>query len=300
MGCEPARSAGNQPARSLPSCPTQASGFFKIVLKLKEATDVVGLPLADDEFLLIGQRQHPAMTGDGGHLADVIGVHDGIAMHPLKAGGGQGGFDGSKSLGGEETALGGNNPDQSSLGLESENFIEIEEEVVASDAAYQFAGAFGGGDFRQRAGDFAGLAEQIPRAIDSLQQAIGADGFQKVIDGSSFEGFDGVLMKRSHDDNDRKVCPAEAANDFEAVKLGHLEIEKDEIGLEVDDLPQGFHAVVRFADEANAGHQSQFFAKYPAGDGFVVDDQRLDRSIHPYSYTRYLGRGRENSGGRGW
>ena len=85
------------------------------------------LPFADDKFLLITQSQHPAMAGNRSHLPDVIGVHDGVAMHALKARSIQTGFGGAKCLRRQETPLGGHDPDQFALGLQSQDFIQIEQ-----------------------------------------------------------------------------------------------------------------------------------------------------------------------------
>ena len=52
---------------------------------LQQTPDVVRLAFADHKFLLIREGQHPAMTGDCGHLADMIRVNYGIAVHALKA-----------------------------------------------------------------------------------------------------------------------------------------------------------------------------------------------------------------------
>jgi hypothetical protein len=52
---------------------------------LQQTPDVVRLAFADHKFLLIREGQHPTMTGDCGHLANMIGVHNGVAVHALKA-----------------------------------------------------------------------------------------------------------------------------------------------------------------------------------------------------------------------
>ena len=189
------------------------------------------------------------MAGDCGEPADVIGVHDRVAVNALEARDGEAGFDGLQGLGGEEAAIGGDDPDHFAFGLQGEHVLIIEEKVIASDAAYHFVRTVGGGgNSGQRTSDLARLAEKIAGAIDGLAQTIGADRFQKIVDGSGVEGFDGVLAEGGHHDNDRKVGSLEPADDFEAAELGHLKIEEDEIRFEVDDLAQGVFPVVGFAD----------------------------------------------------
>ena len=94
-----------------------------------------------------------------------------------------------------------------------------------------------------------------------------------------------MLAEGGHHDNRRKVGAAEPADDIEAVELRHLKVEKHKIRFEIGNFAQGVFPVVRFADEMDAGHERQFFAQNLTGDGFVVDDQRLNRSIHPYLYN---------------
>jgi hypothetical protein len=44
----------------------------------------MSLPLADDQLLLVAQREQPALAAQRAHLPNVIHVHDGISMNPLK------------------------------------------------------------------------------------------------------------------------------------------------------------------------------------------------------------------------
>ena len=214
------------------------------------------------------------MAGDGGHLADVIGVHDGIAVDALE-GRGQDRFDRSQTLRSQKTALGGDDPDQLPFRLDGEDFIEIEQEVIAADSSHHFAGG--------RRGNLR------PRAFDGHLQALPADGFKKVIDGSRFKRLDGVLMEGGHNDDHGEACAAEPADDLETVELRHLEVEKHEVRTQIENHAQSFRPVARFADQVYGGQEGQFFAQDLAGDGLVVDNQRFHGPIHP---IRILGFGR--------
>ncbi len=97
-------------------------------------------------------------------------------------------------------------------------------------------------------------------------------GFQKIIHGAGLEGFHGVLIERSYDDDHGQAAAFEIADHFEAAHEGHLEVEEDEIRLEVGDLLQGLVAIFGFADYLDFGELFQFFAEDSAGDGFVVHD----------------------------
>jgi len=165
-------------------------------LKLKHAPDIVCLAFADDKFLFIAERQYPAMAGDSGHFPDVIGVDDRAAVYTLKTRDRQGSLDGPKCLGSQEPALGGDDPDHHALRLQGEDLVEVEQEVVASNAPHHLAGSCGcRGYFSQLAGNLARLAKQGLGAVDRLFQSLSTDGFQQIVDGSGFKGFDGVLLR---------------------------------------------------------------------------------------------------------
>ena len=54
----------------------------------------------------------------------------------------------------------------------------------------------------------------------------------------------------------------------------------------VEALIQHFRAIPGLTDKVDAGHEGQFFAQDLAGDGLVLDNERSDHAIHPYSDTR--------------
>ena len=78
-------------------------------------------------------------------------------------------------------------------------------------------------------------------------EAIGAEGLQQIVDGVNFEGFDRVAVVGG-DENDGGVL-ADQFEDFEAVELGHLNIEEHQIGFLLGDGLNGFEAVGAFGDE---------------------------------------------------
>lgn len=105
-------------------------------LPFQQAPDVVSLALADYELLFVAKSQHPAMAGKGGDLADVIDIHDGVAMHTLEREGLKAGLQCAQSLAGHEAAFGRNDPNQLALGLQRQHFIGIQQIVLAAGAAH--------------------------------------------------------------------------------------------------------------------------------------------------------------------
>ena len=88
------------------------------------------------------------------------------------------------------------------------------------------------------------------------------------------EGFDRVAIVGS-DENHGGVV-ADQFEDFEAVQLGHLNIEEHQIGLLLGDGFNGFEAVGAFGDEFDfwmAGHE---LSQDLAGELLVVNDDGAD------------------------
>ena len=85
-----------------------------------------------------------------------------------------------------------------------------------------------------------------------------------------FEGADGVIVVGG--DEDDGGAGADQLEDFEAVELGHLDIEKDEIGLQFGDGFDGFEAVGAFGGDFDFGMRGEKFAQDLAGELLVVDN----------------------------
>ena len=83
-------------------------------------------------------------------------------------------------------------------------------------------------------------------AIESGIKAFAADRFQEIVDGVDFEGAHGVLVV-SGDEDDGSFGADEFEN-VEAGKLGHLHIEKNQVGFVLGDGFDGFEAVGALGD----------------------------------------------------
>src|SRR5712691_8352191 len=140
----------------------------------KEATNVVCLAFAYLQLQLVAEGKSPAVAGEHVHLLDVIDIHNCIPVHALKRRRLQAGFDRTKSLGCEKTALCRDDPDKIAFRLKGDHFIGLQQEEIPSNAANQLPGEWGAwrfgnrGNLRQALSDLRGLAEQRLGPIQRL------------------------------------------------------------------------------------------------------------------------------------
>lgn len=71
---------------------------------------------------------------------------------------------------------------------------------------------------------------------------------------------------------DRPDCP----DDLEAVHLRYLDVEKDQVGLEIEDGGDSVRAVVGFTDAIESQVVFQKMENAAAGRRFIIDDQDAD------------------------
>lgn len=124
------------------------------------------------------------------------------------------------------------------------------------------------------------LANEILGALYRSPEPGFADWLQQIIDGAGFERFDGVLVKRGYDYDDRQTRATEVANHFEAFHPRHLQIEEYQVRPQLDDLLQDLGAIFGLAYYGHIGKQFQLFPQDPPRDLFIVGDDGLDRTIH--------------------
>jgi hypothetical protein len=90
----------------------------------------------------------------------------------------------------------------------------------------------------------------------------------------SFEGADGVFVEGGGEDDGGGLF--DELEHFEAVDLGHLDVEEDEVGVQLLDGFDAFEAVAAFLDDLDPGIVLEVFADDQTGEGFVVDEDGPD------------------------
>ena len=212
----------NQPhpeARGGQNYPSPAS------LPLKNLAHVVSLTFAHDHLQRIAQRDHPTLTAKSGHLAYVVRVDNGVAVDALKLGVAQALFNRAQRLGGEQPLAGGDNPNQLSFRLESQYFVGIEQVVLFTVSADDFATRdraqrFGRcRHFGEIIGQRYWLPQQCPRPIDGLGQPGRMYRLEEIVNRAGFESLNGMLVERRDDDDDRRRL----THEVEAVRFKLME-----------------------------------------------------------------------------
>ena len=109
-----------------------------------------------------------------------------------------------------------------------------------------------------------------------------------------------MIESRCEDDvRDASFALDEFFQDAEAVKAGHLDVEKNEIGGMLFDEVDGFEAVFSLADEIDLGKSFQEKGELLPGWLFVVDDERVDRhGRDTFSISALAGRKKDLPRGR--
>ena len=116
------------------------------------------------------------------------------------------------------------------------------------------AGAGLGGDVRQRAA----FAQAGPRALQRALEALRAEGLEQVVHGVGVEGAHGVLVVGGDEDDHRRLRGFDQFQHFEAIQLGHLDVEEEQVRAGFGDGLDGLEAVGAF------GHDHEFPGARPA------------------------------------
>jgi hypothetical protein len=249
---------------------------------MENPPDVVRLSFTDHDLQSVAQRDHPTLAAESINFPDVSYVDDCIAVNSLEWLPSKTLFDHPQGLSGQELLFGGDDPYQLSLGLKTEYFVRVQQNVFRAGPSDYFAAGRG---IRWRAGgsdggDSIGFLErflpQPPRAFDGLVKPRFTDGFEQVVNGTRFERFDGMFVESGHNHYYWNISTAKLTDYLKAAHDRHLKVEENQIRMELRDHPQGICAVFRFPNDLYAGHAFQFFPQDAPRDLLVVDDQSLE------------------------
>ena len=158
--------------------------------------------------------------------------------------------------------------------------------VLDDDAMRAFAGGPGlGGDLREQGAAF---AEPRAATLQRPFEALGAEGLEEVIDGMGVERAHGVLIVGGDENDDRSVGGLDQFEDFKAIELGHLDVEKEEVWGGFGDGLYGLEAVAALGDDFDFGVGREQFAQIAAGEFFVIDQRGFNCAFHrKISVIRY-------------
>ena len=75
------------------------------------------------------------------------------------------------------------------------------------------------------------LLELIPHLLHGLGQTLLVDRFEEIIERMGLESLEGVFVKGGHKNDDRHIGADQGLDDGKTVEPGHLDIEKNQLGL---------------------------------------------------------------------
>jgi hypothetical protein len=123
---------------------------------------------------------------------------------------------------------------------------------------------------------------------DEFADRIGLSGLGEDFDGAGFHarqrGLAALGGERADDDHGHGVMLHQAAQEREPVHAGHLDVEREHIGLEGEDLVARHVRVGRGADDRDAGLLAQLVAEHAPNQRGIVDDQHSDVVRHDQTF----------------
>ncbi len=115
------------------------------------------------------------------------------------------------------------------------------------------------------------------RVAERAAKPVVAERLQEVVDRVDLEGAQRVLVVGRDEDDHRHLVHAHRLDHLEAIELGHLQVEEDQVRA---DAPHGVHrgaAVRALAHQLDVALVAQQGDQPLAGQRLVVDDQRANR-----------------------
>ena len=122
------------------------------------------------------------------------------------------------------------------------------------------------------------LVEAGADPVDRRRQPIGVDGFHQIVDGVRLERLDRVFHVRRDEHDERRLDLGQPGDHRKPIEPRHLDIEKDEIGLERLDRPDRLATVDAALDDLDIGKCLQPQLEALDRQTFVVDKNGPDHS----------------------
>lgn len=112
----------------------------------------------------------------------------------------------------------------------------------------------------------------LPGAFEGEVESCVVEGLEEIVEGSGFEGAQGVLIVCGDEDYGGRHVVAEEFEYIEAVALGHLNVEEEKVGLEGADRRGRVDTGAAFGEDFNCGIAAQEDCEIGSRERFIVDD----------------------------
>jgi len=111
----------------------------------------------------------------------------------------------------------------------------------------------------------------LARAAQRLREALIVDGFEQVVERVDVEGPDRVLIEGGHENDVWCALRVQARDHIEPRHLGHLHVQKHQVGRQLADGRDRLAAVGALPDHRNVAGPLEPDPKAAAGQFLIVD-----------------------------
>ena len=115
----------------------------------------------------------------------------------------------------------------------------------------------------------------LTHPVQRLAEPFGAEGLQEIIEGLHFERRDSVLVESRREDHMRTMD--DVPEHLEAIALGHLDVQKQQVRPEGVDGAHGRRPIARLAGNGDPRHMGQQVPQLLARQRLVVRDDGADK-----------------------
>src|SRR5690349_19287618 len=212
------------------------------------------------------------------NLANAGTVHDGRFPHADEVVGRQLLFQVGQGFPQQMTAFGGVDAGIISRGFDPQNVGNGNKEnplLVLHHKAFQWAEITEGLEqWFENLICFPALFEDLVRVSQGLGKSLLIVRLQEVVDGVHFECTNGVSVVSRDEDINRSGAGRwlRIFDDAKTIQIGHLHIEKNDVGLKFIDLLHSIYSVRRLAYDFNVAVFGQIATDTAPSDRFVIDD----------------------------
>ena len=113
----------------------------------------------------------------------------------------------------------------------------------------------------------------LPRALEDSLEALRIDRFEQVVEGLGFKGPQRVVIVRGQEDDVKTAGRRHRVEYREAVHVGHLHVEEDQVGIEAADGGERFGAGAGLGDALDFGLLFEEPADFAARGRLIIYDQ---------------------------
>lgn len=121
---------------------------------------------------------------------------------------------------------------------------------------------------------FATESDLLFGALECEVKARVVKGLEEIVEGTGLEGAESVLIVGSGEDDCGRQVFAEALDYFEAVTLGHLDVEEEEIGFRIANDGGCIESGIALSDDFDTGLAAKKDCEIATRQRFVIDDDR--------------------------